>query len=90
MPGAGASGTYGDEQEQCCRGWWCLGRECPAAGVLGPELDVWQEVGTPAWCYDTFRRRLEGESGRGGDGWGSMTGGIWLKSQNMLSCRQGW
>ena len=66
MPGAGASGTYGDEQEQCCRRWWCLGREFPAAGVLGPELDVWQEVGTPAWCYDTFRRRLEGGA-RGGE-----------------------
>ena len=90
MPGAGASGTYGDEQGQCCRGWWWLGRECPAAGVLGPALDVWQEVETPAWCYDTFRRRLEGGSGRGGDGWGSMIGGIWLKSQNMFSCRQGW
>ena len=70
MPGAGASGTYGDEQEQCCRRWWCLVGEFSAAGVLGPELDVWQELGTPAWCYGTFRRRL-GEGARGEeDGWG--------------------
>ena len=84
MPGAGASGTYGDEQEQCCREWWGLGRECPAADVLGPGLDIWQEEGTPTGCYDTFRGRLEVGSGRGGDGWGSMIGGIWLKSQNMF------
>ena len=50
MPGAGASGTYDDEQEQCCREWWGLGRECQAADVLGPGLDIWQEDGTPAGC----------------------------------------
>ena len=50
MSGAGASGTCGDEQEQCCREWWGLGRECPATDVLGPGLGIWQEDGTPAGC----------------------------------------